>query len=85
MLILCSPLFTMCNEASATLAGNLDPEPAHGDGQTMALADQEIDVSESPQPSREPTRELDPAKIDNRGALADRRETAGILIANQRP
>jgi hypothetical protein len=85
LLILCSPLFTMCNEASATLAGNLDPEPAHGDGQTMALADQEIDVSESPQPSREPTRELDPAKIDNRGALADRRETAGILIAKQRP
>jgi hypothetical protein len=62
LLILCSPLLTLCNEASATLAGNIDPEPAHGDGQTMAQADQEIDVSESPQPSREPTRELDPPK-----------------------
>jgi hypothetical protein len=85
LLILCSPLFTLCNEASATLAGNIDPEPAHGDGQTMAQADQEIDVSESPQPSREPTRELDPAKIDNGGALADRRETAGILSRTSGP
>src|SRR5580658_1283423 len=64
-------LIALSDQAGAAIAGDVDPEPAQGDGKAIAHADQEVDMGEPPDPPRHPAAHLDPAEVDDRRALAD--------------
>src|ERR1700679_1556804 len=75
------PVFALGDQARAAAARGINPEPAEGDGQTVAHADQEVNVGESPNPPGEPAAHLDRTEIDDGGAFADGGEIAGMLVA----
>ena len=69
----------MRDQTGAAIATGVDPQPVQRNGQTIAHSDQEVDVSETPDPPSDPTPYPDPSKINYGGTLAYGRETAGML------
>src|ERR1700730_3584383 len=76
-------LVALRDQTGAAIAAGVDPQPIQRDGQAIAHADQEVDVGEPPDPPSDPATYSDPSKIDYGGALADGRETAGMLVAKR--
>src|SRR5689334_14047767 len=72
------------DQARCALVANVIPQPAQRDAQAVAQADQEVDVGDAPDPPRDRAAQLDRAEIDHRLALADLRQTAGMVIMERR-
>src|SRR5690606_37334752 len=67
--------------ARTALAGQVDPQPAHGHEQPFLEVDQEVDVGDAPNPPGEPAGEAEPAEVDHRRPAADGGEIALVPIA----
>src|SRR6266700_3836672 len=61
------------DQPRGALVARVDPEPAQGDAEPMAQADQKVDVRDAPDPPGEGAAELDRSEIDHRQPLADLR------------
>src|SRR6185437_10075015 len=72
------------DEPRAALVARVNPQPIERHAQPVADADEKIDVGEAPQPPRDRPLELDPAEIDHRPPLADRRQIALVPVAERR-
>src|SRR6478735_8762957 len=68
------------NEPRRALIADVNPQPAQGNAEPVAQADQKIDVRDAPYPPRDGATQLDAAEIDHRLALADLRQAAGMLV-----
>src|SRR5258708_8978563 len=71
------------NQPRRALIAHVNPQPAQRDAESVAQADQEIDVRDAPDPPCKGAAELDAAEIDNRLALADLRQAAGMLVTER--
>src|SRR5438270_551810 len=71
----------LCDETGAAVPRDVNPQPAQGDRQAIAQADQKIDVGQAPDPPSKPSADLQPTEVDDRRAFADGREIAGMPIA----
>src|SRR5258708_16572161 len=72
------------NQPRGALIAHVNPQPAQRDAEPVAQADQEIDVGDTPDPPCERAAQFDAAEIDNRLALADLRQAAGMLVTDRR-
>src|SRR6266851_6843665 len=68
------------NQPRGALIADVNPQPAQRNAKPVAQADQKIDVRDAPYPPRNGAAQLDAAEIDHRLALADLRQTAGMLV-----
>src|SRR6266436_3250058 len=68
------------NQPRRALIAHVNPQPAQRDAEPVAQADQEIDVRDAPDPPCEGAAQLDASEIDDRLALADLRQAAGMLV-----
>src|SRR5215218_453985 len=71
------------DQPGGALVAGVDPEPAQGDAEAVAQADQEVDVGNAPDPPRNGAAQLDAAEVDHGEPLADLREAAGVLVAER--
>src|ERR1700679_1347231 len=62
----------------------MTPEPADGDAEAIAQADQEVDVGNTPYPPRQRSAQLDCAEIDHRLAFADLGQASGMAVTKRR-
>src|SRR3984957_12540689 len=65
------PLLALSDQTGIAAARGIYPQPAQGNGEPIAHADQEVDMSEAPYPPGEPAAQLDPTEIDDRRTSAD--------------
>src|SRR6266403_5667999 len=72
------------NQPRGALIAHVNPQPAQRDAEAVAQADQEIDVRDAPDPPCDGAAQLDTAEIDNRLALSDLRQAAGMLVTERR-
>src|SRR5579859_4536054 len=77
------PVIDLGDEAGAAIAREINPQPAQRHGQTIAQADQKINVRQAPYPPGEPAADFEPSEVDDRRALADGREIAGVPVAKR--
>jgi hypothetical protein len=75
--------FLLGDQPCGMLAAQIDPQPAPGDDEPAARADQEVDMGNAPDPPGQGAFQLEPAEIDDRRAPADGRKTALMAVAER--
>src|ERR1700739_3617939 len=71
------------DQPRGALIAGMVPQPAQGDAEPVAQADQKIDVGDAPYPPRDGAAQLERSEIDHRLALADLRQAAGVLVTER--
>src|ERR1700720_4694571 len=79
----CHLAASLGDQPRRTLIARVNPQPAQRDAEPVAQADQEIDVRDAPDPPCDGAAQLDAAEIDNRLALSDLRQAAGMFVTER--
>src|SRR5258705_4308841 len=71
------------NQPRRALIAHVNPQPAQRDAEPVAQADQEVDMRDAPDPPCKGAAQLNAPEIDDCLALADLRQTAGMLVTER--
>src|SRR5579885_3733933 len=72
------------NEPRPALVGDVIPQPDEGDDETVAQADQEIDVHDAPEQPAGEARQFQPTQLHDGRTPADRRQIAEMPVTERR-